>query len=84
LHGGVIYAVCDVCAYAGLLSLLEKDREAVTHDIHVSVMRAARKGEVVTMNSQVIKMGKRLCFLQVTATASDQLIAMATITKSIL
>ena len=32
LHGGVLYTLADVCAYAGLLSRLEPHQEAVTHD----------------------------------------------------
>ena len=46
LHGGVLYTLCDVCAYAALLGVIDDTQEAVTHDLHVSVMSAARLGDV--------------------------------------
>jgi uncharacterized protein (TIGR00369 family) len=84
LHGGVIYALCDVCAYAGLLSVLTPEQEAVTHDLHVSVMRPARDGEIVVINSIPVRVGRRIGFFDVTATVGDTLIATARVTKSIL
>ncbi len=83
LHGGVVYLLCDVCAYLGLLSVLSERQEAVTHDIHVSMLRSAQRGDTVTMESQVLKKGKSLCFIDVMATAAGQLIATARITKSL-
>ncbi len=84
LHGGVVYFLSDVCAYAGLLSLLDAKTDAVTHDIQVSVMRSARPGDVVDFRSKVVRLGKRLCFLEVIASTGDQIIATAKVTKSIL
>ncbi|MFO7570317.1 MAG: PaaI family thioesterase [Smithellaceae bacterium] len=84
LHGGVVYLLCDVCAYLGLLSVLDDDMEAVTHDIHVSVLRAAGRGDVVRMASRILKKGKSLCFIDVSATVAGQLIATARITKSLI
>lgn len=83
LHGGVVYALCDVCAYAGLLSLLADDEEAVTHDLHVSVMRPVGPGQTVTIESHVARRGRALCFIDVTATADGKLVASARVTKSI-
>ncbi|MHB0774220.1 PaaI family thioesterase [Halomonas sp. WWR20] len=84
LHGGVVYTLCDVCAYAGLLSELTSAQEAVTHDIHVSVMRAAKHGESVVVESRIVKQGRSLCFIDVTATSAGKLIATARVTKSII
>lgn len=84
LHGGVIYALCDVCAYAGLLSLLRPDQEAVTHDLHVSVMRSAQQGDRVVIESSPVRLGRRIGFFEVTATVGDTVIATARVTKSIL
>lgn len=84
LHGGVVYTLCDVCAYAGLLSRLPDGKEAVTHDIQVSVMRAVREGEVVRFSSTLLKMGKSLCFLETTASVNGKLVAKATVTKSLI
>ncbi len=83
-HGGVLYMLADVCSYAGLLTKLNPDQEAVTHDIHVSVLRAANKGDQVKFDSQVLKLGKRIAFIDVTVTSNDHLLATARVTKSIL
>ena len=74
----------DVCAYAGLLSLLSDNEEAVTHDLHVSVLRPAMLGDEVVFRSEVVKRGRQLCFLNVTATVDDKIIATARVTKSII
>lgn len=84
LHGGVIYALCDVCAYAGLLSLLAPDQEAVTHDLHISVMRPAQHGDIVVIESRPVRLGRRIGFFEVTATVGDTVIATARVTKSII
>lgn len=84
LHGGVIYTLCDVCAYAGLLSLLAPEQEAVTHDLHVSVLRPARDGQTVVIESVPVRLGRRLGFFDVTATVDHTAIATARVTKSIL
>lgn len=83
-HGGALYALCDVCAYAGLASLMDDRTEAVTNDIHVSVMRAATLDDVVHFKSEILKRGKRLCFIDVKVTLDGQLIASAKVTKSML
>ena len=83
-HGGVIYILCDVCAYAGLLSRLDEKTEAVTHDIQVSVMSSAKLGDVVEFKSKVVRLGRRLCFIEVTAKVKDKIIATAKVTKSII
>jgi len=83
-HGGMMYMLCDVCAYSGLLSSLNYDEDAVTHDIHVSVMRPAQLHDVVAYQSVIIKRGKQLCFIDVKASVGEKLIATARITKSII
>jgi len=83
-HGGVVYVLSDVCAYAGLLSVLNDDEEAVTHDLHVSVLRPAKLGDNVVFTSEVINRGRQLCFLDVTASVNDKAIATVRVTKSII
>ncbi|ERJ20473.1 Putative esterase protein [Salinisphaera shabanensis E1L3A] len=83
-HGGVLYLLCDVCAYAGLLSQLGAHTEAVTHDIHVSVMRGARAGEVVVFESNPVRVGRRIAFIDVSARVDERLIASARVTKTLL
>lgn len=84
LHGGVLYMLCDVCAYAGLLSVLEDNEEAVTHDIHVSVMRSAGAGDRVVIRSKLLKRGRSLCFVDISASVGDKVIATARVTKSVI
>lgn len=83
-HGGVVYVVSDVCAYAGLLSLLNDNEEAVTHDLHVSILRPATRGDEVVFRSEVVKRGRQLCFIDVTASVNDKIIATARVTKSVI
>lgn len=83
-HGGVVYVVSDVCAYAGLLSLLNDNEEAVTHDLHVSILRPAARGDEVVFRSEIIKRGRQLCFIDVTASVNDKIIATVRVTKSVI
>jgi len=83
-HGGVVYVLSDVCAYAGLLSMLEDSEEAVTHDLHISVLRPAKLGDEVVFRSQIVKRGRQLCFLDVTASVNDKTIATVRVTKSVI
>lgn len=84
LHGGIIYTLCDVSAYIALLGILPTHVEAVTHDIHVSVLRPVSASEKVTFNATVIKTGKRLCFIDSVATLKNDIIATARVTKSLI
>lgn len=74
----------DVCAYAALLSRMDDETEAVTHDIQVSVMRPAALGDIVTFSADVTKPGRRISFMDVRVTVADKLIATARVTKSMI
>lgn len=84
LHGGVLYTLCDVCAYAATLSLLEPAEEAVTHNLYVSVLRAGTPGMEVELVAEVRKRGRQLVFIDVQAAAEGKTLATATVTKSII
>ncbi len=84
LHGGVAYALCDVVSYAALLPQLAEGEQAVTHDIQVSVMRAARLGDEVEFTGKVEKQGARIAFLDAQACVNGKVVASARVTKSIL
>lgn len=84
LHGGVVYAVLDIVAYTALSSSLPAEKEAATHDIHVSVMRPAKAGDVLEFTAEVEKLGRSLAFLTASAQINGKTIASARITKSIL
>ena len=84
LHGGVLYTLCDVAAYCALLSQLSDDREAVTHDLHVSVLRSAAAGAEVAVRASIRRLGRTLAFVDVEAFAGERLLATARVTKSLL
>lgn len=83
LHAGYLYAACDLCSYAALLSLLDHGEAAVTHDMHVSVMRSGGPGDTVDIHAEVVKRGRTLAFIDARAMAGDRLLATARITKSL-
>ena len=83
-HGGVVYTLCDMACYVALLSELASGEDAVTHDIHVSVLRAAKIGDRIRFQGKVIKRGRNLGFMEAEAYLGEQLIARAAVTKSIL
>lgn len=83
-HGGVISFLCDVCSYSALLSVLPEDKEAVTHDMHVSMLRAASFGDIVVFSAEVLKKGRTVCFVKVEAKVGSKIIATATVTKSLI
>lgn len=82
-HGGVVYTLCDVCAYCGLINQLGSDQDAVTHDIHISVLRPAYENDEVVYTSSVVKLGRSLCFIDVEVKVEGKIIATARVTKSI-
>lgn len=84
LHGGIIYSVLDVVAYVALLSQLPPTQEAVTHDIHISVMRAAKLGDHLEFSASIEKLGKSLAFIKAKASSNGKLIATARVTKSLI
>src|SRR5690606_15300590 len=83
LHGGILYAMSDVCAFIALASLLPENRDAVTHDIQVSVMRAASEGDQLHFKAKVSKLGRRIAFINTQVIKGDSLIAEARVTKSL-
>lgn len=83
-HGGVAYTLCDMACYAALLCELNEGENAATHDIHVSLLRAARRGDRVIASGKVIKRGRNVAFMEATLHCDGELLARATVTKSIL
>lgn len=84
LHGGLIYALCDVAAYTALLSLIDENQTGLTHQINVQVMRPVNVDDEIIVKGHVIRLGKSLSFLESKAYVNDKLIASATITKSMI
>ena len=84
LHGGALSSSCEVTGFLALLPQLESHQHAVTHDIHVSLMRGVPAGARCDLSGQVIRLGKTLAFLDVRASVDGLLVASARITKSII
>ena len=82
--GGNVYTICDMACYAALLSELPEGENAVTHDIHVSLMRGAKAGDRVVFSGRVIRRGRSIAFMEAEARVGEDVVARATVTKSIL
>jgi uncharacterized protein (TIGR00369 family) len=87
LHSGLLYGLMDATSFLALITVLKPEELAVTHDIHVSVMRPACKGTEVELHADVIRRGTQLAFLSCDAWRVDghdtRLIASAKVTKSL-
>ena len=83
VHGGILYSLLDVAAYVALVPMLADHENAVTHDIHVSVLSPVPGDRPLTFKGEVLKMGKRLAFCQAKAFSKEILVASATVTKSL-
>ncbi|HEY0975776.1 MAG TPA: PaaI family thioesterase [Solimonas sp.] len=83
-HGGIAYCLADMVCYAALLSVLDDGENAVTHDIHVSMLRGARRGDRIRFEGRVLKRGRNVAFMESQAWCGDHLIARATVTKSVI
>ena len=84
LHGGVIYAVLDVTAFCAAVTVLPEGTNAVTHDLHVSVLRHGPPDAVIELSAEVRKVGRRLLFVDADASLSGQTVALARVTKSLI
>ncbi len=84
LHGGALSSCCEVTGFLALLPQLADHQHAVTHDIHVSLMRGVPAGARCDLSGRVVRLGKTLAFIDVTASVDGALVASARITKSII
>lgn len=83
IHGGALYALLDAVAMLALLPSLPPSRHAVTHDLHVSMMRPVAPGARCHLQGRVVRQGRTLAFLDATAEVDGQVIASARVTKSL-
>jgi acyl-coenzyme A thioesterase 13 len=88
LHGGILYALMDVACLFAVLPRLEMNEHAVSVEVSTSVLRAARRGERVTLRSKVDRRGRTLAAMRCEAYATDtggseRLIATGNVTKAI-
>lgn len=83
MHGGVAYALLDVVCYMALAPLLKRGENAVTHDLHVSVLRPVLPEQEVELRGRVVQKGRSLVFCESQAWAGGRLTATARVTKSL-
>jgi uncharacterized protein (TIGR00369 family) len=87
LHSGLLYGLMDATSFLALITVLRPEELAVTHDLHVSVMRPAAKGMDVELHAEVVRRGTQLAFLRCEAWRvggnDTRLIATAKVTKSL-
>jgi uncharacterized protein (TIGR00369 family) len=87
LHAGVLYGMMDATSFLALVTVLKPEEMAATHDIHVSLMRPVSKGEEVELRAEVIRRGVNIAFIRCDAwrlaATGEQLVATATVTKSL-
>lgn len=83
LHGGILYALLDVVVYLAAMPLLDPTTNAVTHDVHCSVLRPGKAADGVRFEGRVLRAGRSLIFGESEAFCADRLVARATVTKSV-
>lgn len=82
LHGGVMTALLDVACYLAVLPHLGPDENAVTHDLSASILRPVPAGAGLEVRGRVMKLGRSTVFTRAEATVGDDVVAMATVTKT--
>ena len=81
LHGGYIGYIADLTTTLPLLSL-GSNNPGVSVELNISYMKAAKEGELVTVETEVLKLGKSLAFTEAVLTnEKGDLIAKAKHTK---
>ena len=84
VHGGILYAILDAACYLALLPLMEDGQNAVTHDIHASVLRPAPLDQPVVFSGKVRKMGRSVVFCDSEARSGGRLVALGRVSKSLI
>lgn len=83
VHGGVLYALLDAVCYLALMPQLAADENAVTHDLHVSVLRPALTTQDVEFRGRVRQKGRSLVFADSEAWSGGKQVATARVTKTL-
>lgn len=84
LNGGALSVILDAVAYLALEPSLAENEDAVSHDLHISMLRSVATGETVHLKGELVQRGKRVAFVNAEARVEGRLVATARITKTIL
>ncbi|KYN39976.1 Acyl-coenzyme A thioesterase 13 [Trachymyrmex septentrionalis] len=71
LHGGFTATVIDCVSTYALMTHKYDPPPGVSVDLHVTFLKAAFPGEIVTVDAKTIRTGKNLGFLAVELTKND-------------
>ncbi len=84
LHGGIVYMVDDVAAFAAIGPVLGNDEFAVTIDIQTSMYKGTTGGKAV-FRARVASRSRKIAFMNVEVTdGNGKLLAETRVTKAIL
>lgn len=83
MNGGVLSVLLDASAYLALEPALGADEDAVSHDLHISMLRPVMIGDRVDLRGELVQKGRRVAFVNSEARVNGRLVATARITKSI-
>lgn len=83
LNGGVISVLLDAVAYLALAPTLAPGETALSHDLHISLLRGVAVGQTVELVGRVVQQGRRVAFLDATASVEGTPVATARITKTV-
>jgi acyl-coenzyme A thioesterase PaaI-like protein len=86
LHAGVLYGLLDATSYLALLPMLDPGEQAVTVDMHVSLIRSVPASARVALRAEVLRKRTGIAFVRCEAqTVEDAAgtVALATVTKVI-
>ncbi|KAI8805793.1 HotDog domain-containing protein [Cladochytrium replicatum] len=77
LHGGVIGSLIDICSGGAVMALINAPFGVTSQslDMNMSFIAAAKEGDVVRIESVILKSGKSVAFTETTMFVGDKLIA---------
>ena len=83
VHAGVLASVLEVVAYLAITRDLADDEDAITHAFFASYIGPAGPGAHLEATARVIRRGKAIAFVEAEIRNGEQLVATASVTKSI-
>lgn len=83
MHGGALSSIMEATAVLAILPALSPAEHAVTHAYATQFLSAASEDETVEVRGTLLRRGRRLAFVSVTADVQGKIVAQAQITKSI-
>ncbi len=83
VHAGALATVLEVTAYLALVGQLAAKEEAVTHAFFASYVAPVPADAILESTGTVIRRGSSVAFVTAELRAGEQVLATATVTKSI-